>query len=115
MRTTPITLKASDESEGLHYVYFWVGTITEPREAWDPVSAKIWIILNAQKAADVAANVHITPLKDISASGTVKLQVMPAGTRREQAEKWIETAEGREWSLGVVGGSLCAVVLDMPK
>ncbi len=115
MRTTPVSLRPADESDGLYFVYFWVGAITEPAEGWDPVSARIMIIQNLQKAPNLVANVHVTALKDISAAATVKINVLAAGTRREDAEKWIDTPEGRAWSQGVVGGSLCSVVLAIAK
>jgi hypothetical protein len=113
VKTTPVSLKSADQSDGLYFVYFWVATITEPGDAWEPVSPRIYIIF--PRAADVAANVQVTALKDISSNATVKMQVLPAGTRREDAEKWIDTPEGKAWSRGVVGGSLCSVVLDIPK
>jgi hypothetical protein len=115
MKTTPISLKPADASDGLYFVYFWVGAITEPAEGWDPVSPLIHVIQNLQKAPNLVANVHVTALKDVSPRGTVKINVLPARTRRADAEKWIDSAEGKAWSKGVVGGSLCAVVLAIPK
>jgi hypothetical protein len=115
MKTTPISLKPSDESDGIYFVYFWVGVVTEPGEGWEPVPPRVGIVWDLKRTADLAANVHITALKDISPEGTVKIEVLPAGTRRDEAEKWIGTPAGKAWSEGVVGGSLCAVALAIAK
>jgi hypothetical protein len=118
MKTTPISLKPEHQSDGgMYFVYFWVGTITRPAERWEPVSPRIMIIwdLTKAQAPGVTANLHLAPLRDISSDGTVKLQMLPAGTRREDAEKWIDTPEGKAWSAGVVGGSLCAIAIAIPK
>ncbi|MGZ5650595.1 MAG: hypothetical protein ACXWG8_09715, partial [Usitatibacter sp.] len=113
----PVTVKHSHQADGLHFIYFYVAVVTQPGEAPVSVSTRIAIINNIQKSQypDVAANVILARLRDISPNASTKLHVLPPGTKGADAEKWIHTPEGQSWAKGTVGGSLCQIVLAIPK
>jgi hypothetical protein len=117
MKPTPVTVNLAHQNDGLYFVYFYVAVVTQPGESPEAVSTRIAIINDIRRThhPDVAANVIIARLKDISPSATTKLHVLPAGTKRAEADAWITTPEGQAWAKGTVGGSLCQIVLAVPQ
>jgi hypothetical protein len=117
MKHVPVTVKLAHQTDGLYFVYFYVATVTQPGEAPEPVSTRIAIIADMQRSKypDVAANVILARLRDISPNATIKLHILPTGTKGSEAESWIKTPEGQSWAKGTVGGSLCQIVLAIPK
>ncbi|MGZ5079927.1 MAG: hypothetical protein ACXWHZ_10580 [Usitatibacter sp.] len=117
MTSAPVTVKHSHQADGLYFVYFYVAVVTQPGEAPASVTTRISVINNIERSQhpDVAANVHLTRLRDISSNASTKLHVLPPGTKGADAEKWIHTPEGQSWAKGTVGGSLCQIVLAIPK
>jgi hypothetical protein len=117
MATTPVSVKLAQQTDGLYFVYFYAAAVTQPGEAPQAASTRIAVIADMQRSthSDVAANVHLSRLRDISSNASIKLHVFASGTKGADAEKWITSPEGQSWAKGTVGGSLCQIVLAIPK
>src|ERR1700674_3612096 len=97
MKLAPISLRNDAISDGnFHFIYFWIGTTTEPAGPWDPVTAKITVISQLPQQKGPFANVHLAPLQNISPAATVKIHQFEAGTKRDGDQAWIDSAAGRQ-------------------
>jgi len=115
LKTRAVSIRPEHESDGLYHLYSWIAVTREPGTSWEAVPPVIMIISGMSRAPTRVANVHLTRVKDISHEGTVKIHTFEPGTKRSEAEAWIGTPEGQTWQKGTVGGSLCQLVLSIPK